>query len=77
MIEPTKKELKEIYNFYKDCTDGFVTKDGYAAVPIIGKKSYMIIYNGEQLKECRTEKSAMAFIVKHRTQAKPGTVFVE
>ena len=76
MTEPTKKELREIYNFYKDCTEGFVTRDGYAAIPIIGKKSFMIVYNGEHLKECRTEKSAMTFIKKHRTQAKPGTVFV-
>lgn len=76
MTEVSKKELNEIYNFYKDCTEGFVTKDGYAAVPM-GRKSLMVIYNGEQLKECRTEQSARNFIAKHRKQSKPGTVFVK
>jgi len=72
-----KKELNEIYNFYKDCTEGFVTRDGYAAVPIAGKKSLMVIYNGQQIKECKTERSAHNFIKKHRTQAQSGTVFVQ
>ncbi len=73
----TDKELKEVYNFYKDCSEGFVTRDGYAAVPISGKKSFMIIYNCEHLKECRTIKSAHTFIKKHRNQARKGTVFVK
>jgi hypothetical protein len=77
MTEVSKKELQEIYNFYKDCTEGFVTKDGYAAVPIMGKKSLIVIYNGEQLKQCRNEQSARNFIEKHRKQSKPGTVFVK
>lgn len=75
MTEVSKKELNEIYNFYKDCTEGFVTKDGYAAVPY--GKQLMIIFNGEQLKVCRTEQSARNFIAKHRKQSKPGTVFVK
>ena len=71
-----EKEIKESYNFYKGCKFGFVTRDGYAAVPMGTTKSLMVVYNGEQLKVCRTEKSAHAFIKKHRTQAKKGTVFV-
>ena len=72
----TDKELKEIYNFYKDCKEGgFVTRDGYAAVPLAGSKSFVIVHNGEQLKVCKTEKSAYTFIKKHRTQIKKGTVF--
>ncbi len=73
----TDKELKEVYNFYKNCSRGFVTRDGYATVPIAGKKSFMIIYNCEHLKECRTVKSAHTFINKHRNQARKGTVFVK
>ena len=73
----TDKELKEIYNFYKDCEDGFVTRDGYAAVPIAGRKSLIVVYNGVQLKTCRNQQSAMNFIKKHRNQAKKGTVFVQ
>jgi hypothetical protein len=71
----TDKELKEIYNFYKDCSDGFVTKDGYAAVPC--QKGYMVVYYGEHLKQCRTQSSAMNFIKKHRTKPKSGTIFVK
>ena len=53
-----------------------MTRDGYAAVPLAGSKSFVIVYNGEQLKVCKTEKSAHTFIKKHRTQIKKGTVFV-
>lgn len=77
MTEVSKKELQEIYNFYKDCTEGFVTKDGYAAVPLMGKKSLVIIFNGEHLKVCRNEQSARNFIAKHRKQPQSGTVFVK
>jgi hypothetical protein len=55
--------------------DGFITKDGYAAVPF--GKQLMIIYNGQQLQVCRTVNSAHNFIKKHRSQPKPGTVFVK
>ena len=47
-----------------------MTRDGYAAVPLAGSKSFVIVYNGEQLKVCKTEKSAHTFIKKHRTQIK-------
>jgi hypothetical protein len=60
----TEKELKEIYNFYKDCSKGFITPDGYAAVPM--GNQFMVIYEGEQLKACRTESSALSFIKTHR-----------
>ena len=74
----TEKELREVYNFYKDCTNGFVTRDGYAAIPNgSGRtKSLIVVYNGEKLKQCQSEKSAHTFIKKHRTQIKKGTVFV-
>jgi hypothetical protein len=55
--------------------EGFVTKDGYAAVPF--GKQLMIIYNGEQLEVCKTIRSANNFIKKHRSQPQSGTVFVK
>jgi hypothetical protein len=55
--------------------EGFVTKDGYAAVPF--GKQLMVIYDGQQLKVCRTESSARNFIKKHSSQPKPGTIFVQ
>jgi hypothetical protein len=55
--------------------EGFVTKDGYAAVPF--GKQLMIIYNGEQLQVCKTVRSANNFIKQHRSQPQPGTVFVK
>lgn len=55
--------------------EGFVTKDGYAAVPF--GNQLMVIFNGEQLQVCRTESSAHNFIKKHRTTPKTGTVFVK
>lgn len=54
--------------------EGFVTKDGYAAVPF--GNQLMIIFNGYQLKVCRTENSARKFIKQHASQPKPGTVFI-
>lgn len=53
---------------------GFITTDYYAAVPY--GKQLIIIYNGEQLETVNTEKQAQKFIKNHRTQPKPGTVFV-
>jgi hypothetical protein len=55
--------------------EGFVTKDGYAAIPF--GKQLMVIYNGQQLKVCRTENSARKFIKQHSSQPKSGTVFVK
>lgn len=59
-----EKELKQTYAFYKDCSEGFFTPDGYAVVPF--GKQFMVIYEGEQLKVCRTESSALSFIKTHR-----------
>jgi hypothetical protein len=57
--------------------DGFITEDGYAAVPY-GKKGYIIIHNGQQLEKlCRTESSAHKFIKQHRTIPQDGTVFIK
>mgnify|MGYP001169198386 FL=1 len=72
-----EKELRSIYNFYKDCEEGFATRDGYYAVPVLGSKSQlMIIHEGEQLKTCRNEQSARNFIAKHRKLPKKGTVIL-
>lgn len=54
--------------------EGFITKDGYAAVPF--GNQLMVIYNGQQLKVCRTVKSAHKFIKEHSSQPKSGTVFL-
>ena len=54
--------------------EGFVTKDGYAAVPY--GNQLIVIYNGEQLKLCRTVSSANKFIKDHRSNPKSGTVFI-
>lgn len=54
---------------------GFITKDGYAAVPW-GKK-LVVIYNGQQLEEFKSEDLAYKFIKTHRNQPKSGTVFVQ
>lgn len=54
--------------------EGFITKDGYAAVPY--GKQYIIVFNGHQLKLCRTKASAQKFINEHRSNPKEGTIFV-
>ena len=62
-----KKELRSIYNYYKDCEHGFATLDGYYAVPIMGSSSKLgVIHEGELLKVCRNESSARNFILKHK-----------
>lgn len=63
-MSTVEKELKQIYNFYQGCTEGFVTPDGYAVVPF--GNQFMVIYEGEQLKICRNENSSLSFINKHR-----------
>lgn len=55
--------------------EGFVTKDGYAVVP--WGKRFVIIYNGEQLVDVKTDKQAQKFIKDHRANPKTGTIFVE
>ncbi len=64
-----KKELRSLYNYYKNTEKGFVTRDGYAAVPSTGKK-LGIVYEGEILKFCRNEDSAHNFIAQHRKTIK-------
>ena len=64
-----KRELRSLYNFYKNSERGFVTRDGYAAVPSDGKK-VGVVYNGEILKFCRNEDSAHNFIAQHRKTIK-------
>jgi len=60
-----KKELRSLYNYYKNSERGFVTMDGYAAIPSNGKK-VGVVYEGEILKFCRNEDSAHNFIAQHR-----------
>ena len=55
--------------------EGFITKDGYAAVPW-GKKRLVVIYNGEQLTDVSTVLQAHKFINQHRANPQRGTVFV-
>lgn len=55
-------------------SEGFATKDGYAAVP--WGKRLVIIYNGEQLTDVKTILQAHKFIEQHRATPESGTVFV-
>jgi topoisomerase IA-like protein len=49
--------------------EGFIVGTGtYAAIPF--GNQLMVIYNGEQLKVCRTENSARNFIAEHKRQNK-------
>ena len=52
-----KKELRSLYNYYKNTEKGFVTR----MAPSTGKK-LGIVYEGEILKFCRNEDSANNFI---------------
>ena len=54
---------------------GFVTDDGYAAVP--WGKRFVIIYNGQQLDDVSTIKQAEKYIKNHRTTPQTGTVFIQ
>jgi len=56
-------------------SEGFITDDGYAAVPW-GKKRLVVIYNGEQLTDVSTVLQAHKFINQHRANPQSGTVFV-
>ena len=69
MMTPEEKELRSIYNYYKDTKMGFFTKDGYAAVPC-GKNARMIVYEGEVLHKCLTDDSAKIWIERHRKRRK-------
>ena len=64
-MDKETKELRSIYNYYKDATKGFATIDGYYAIPSKGK-SLVIVHNGEILKTCRNEQSARNFVDKLR-----------
>jgi hypothetical protein len=55
-------------------SEGFETKDGYAAVP--WGKRLVIIYGGQQLGDVSTLKQAHKFIKDHRTTPQTGTVFI-
>jgi hypothetical protein len=55
--------------------EGFITDDGYAAVPF--EKKLMIIYNGKQIDVVNTPLQAKKYIDKMRSDPKIGTVFIE
>ena len=56
--------------------EGFIVGTGnYAAVPF--GNQLMVIYNGEQLKVCRTEQSARNFIAEHKKQVKAASMPVK
>ena len=54
--------------------EGFITTDGYAAVP--WDKRLVVNFNGEQLTDVSTVKQAQKFIKNHRSNPQTGTVFV-
>ena len=53
--------------------EGFITKDGYAAVPF-GKKQLIVIYNGQQLETVNTVLQAEKYIKQHRLTPQSRTV---
>ncbi len=55
--------------------EGFITDDGYAAVPY-GKK-LMIIHNGQQFEVVNTPLQAKKLIEKMRSTPQEGTIFVK
>ena len=69
-MDKETKELRSIYNYYKNATKGFATIDGYYAIPSKGK-SLAIVHNGEILKFCRNEQSAKNFVDKLRKRRPP------
>ena len=69
-MDKETKELRSIYNYYKNATKGFATNDGYYAIPSKGK-SLGIVHNGEILKFCRNEQSARNFVDKLRKRRPP------
>jgi hypothetical protein len=51
--------------------EGYVTNDGmWAAVPIIGSKSFAIIHNGSVVHESRNYTSARSYISKELKKSK-------
>ena len=68
-MDKETKELRSIYNYYKDVTKGFATRDGYYAIPSKGK-SLAIVHDGEILKFCRNEESAINYVNKLRKKKK-------
>lgn len=56
--------------------EGFIIgKGNYAAIPF--GNQLMVIYNGQQLKVCRTEQSARNFIEVHKKEMKKSSVPVK
>lgn len=56
--------------------EGFIVGKGtYAAIPF--GNQLMVIYNGTQLKVCRTEQSARNFIEAHKKEMKKSSVPVQ
>jgi hypothetical protein len=74
MKQTISKSQKSLTTNTLKVSDGFITDDGYAAVPY-GKK-LMIIYGGHQLEVVNTILQAQKFIKNHRTTPQSGTVFL-
>lgn len=73
MKKTTSQKQKSSTTPTSKVSDGFETKDGYAAIPW-GKK-YVIIYNGEQLADVKTILQAQKFVKQHRASSGSGTLF--
>ena len=55
--------------------EGYVTNDGmWAAVPIIGCKSFAIIHNGAVVHESRNYSSAKSYILKEIQKSKKKSI---
>ena len=74
MKQITSKKQKNLTTTLLKVSEGFITDDGYGAIPY-GKK-LMIIFNGHQLEVVNTILQAQKFIEQHRATPQSGTVFV-
>jgi hypothetical protein len=72
--QTTSQKQKSLTTTKLKVSEGFITDDGYAAVPY-GKK-LMIIFDGQQLEVVNTILQAQKFIKQHRATPQSGTVFV-
>jgi len=57
---------------------GYVTKDGmWAAVPLIGSNSFVIIHNGKQVHVAKNYSSAKSYITKNIKKTKKSVASLE
>jgi len=72
--QTTSQKQKSLTTTTLKVSEGFITDDGYAAVPYC--KKLMIIFGGQQLEVVNTILQAQKFIKKHRATPQSGTVFL-